>query len=148
MIPDPRSLKSQQSPIHELPLVDQLGTISLEQLHEYHCQNPIRRIVSIFGVLYDVTLAIDKYGPNGSYKEFAGHDITLNLGASKMESQWLDRFIHFEQEWIDLAKEWQEFYEERYPKCGNLDIWQQDWMNWPKLNPEEEIEFQQSCLIM
>jgi hypothetical protein len=147
MIPDARELKS-QSQFQELPTVDQLGTISLEQLHEYHCQNPKRRVLSIFGVLYDVTSAVDKYGPKGSYKEFAGHDVTLNLGASKMETQWMDRFIHMEQDWIELAKNWQDFYDEHYPKCGKLDKWDEDWINWPKMNPEEEMEFKQSCLIM
>lgn len=131
----------------ELAEVEQLGSISLEELHKYHCDNPNRRVVSLLGTLYDVTSAVEKYGPDGSYKEFAGHDITLNLGAAKMEELWLDCFIKMKPAWIEGANNWKEFYDECYPKCGTLDKWDENYDDWPDLTSEQKQEFDLSCNV-
>jgi hypothetical protein len=109
-----------------------------------------RRVVSIFGILYGVTGAVEKYGINGSYKEFAGHDITLALGASKLDAKWLDKFVRMKEEWIECAKEWEEFYRNAYPCCGKLEnIWgKEDWTQWPEMDQEELKEFEKDCSIM
>jgi hypothetical protein len=65
-IPNPLSLLSGNKP--ELPKVDQLGTIDLKTLNQFHCDNPDRRIISLFGKLYDVTAAEQSYGSDGAYK--------------------------------------------------------------------------------
>lgn len=72
MIPNPANLvRGNKS---ELPEVEQMGTISLEELHKYNCNNPDRRIFSLFGDLYDVTSSEKGYGKNGAYKEYAGRE--------------------------------------------------------------------------
>ena len=72
MIPNPANLvRGSKS---ELPEVEQMGTISLEELHKYNCNNPDRRIFSLFGDLYDVTSSEKGYGKNGAYKEYAGRE--------------------------------------------------------------------------
>lgn len=80
-------------------------------------------------------------------KEYAGHDITLAIGLMKTDAQWLDRFVKMEQKWIDDAKGWVEYMDAKYPRCGQLDKWQEDQESWPELT-EEEKEAINKCVIM
>jgi len=50
--------------------VVQLGTISLEELNKYHCNNEERRLLSLFGIIFDVTSSEKGYGKNGACKFF------------------------------------------------------------------------------
>ena len=50
----------------DLPTVDQLGIISLEELHTYHCNNELRRCLSLFGTIFDVTSSEKSYGKDGA----------------------------------------------------------------------------------
>ena len=52
----------------DLPEVEQLGMITLEKLHEYHCNNPNRRLLSVFGDVFDVTSSEKSYGKDGACK--------------------------------------------------------------------------------
>lgn len=106
MIPDPKSLIQGKK---ELPEVEQLGTISLETLNQYHCENPDRRLLSMFGTVFDVTSGVKSYGPDGAYKEYAGHDITLALAKHKTDELWLDRFVQMDEKWINDSKGWHEY---------------------------------------
>jgi hypothetical protein len=63
MFPNPSDLMKGSA---EIPEVDQLGTISLEELHKYDCNNPDRRIFSLFGTLFDVTSSEKGYGKEGA----------------------------------------------------------------------------------
>eukprot|EP01084_Bolivina_argentea_P294397 506508_1 len=132
----------------ELPKVEQLGEITLETLNKYDSNNSDRRLLSLFGTVFDVTAKIEKYGPEGSYKEFAGHDITLALGAGKLDSKWLDTFVQMSDKQIDSAQGWVEFYETQYPVCGTLKKWKEDQSKWPKLSKEEQEELDAECIIM
>jgi hypothetical protein len=76
MFPNPANLMKGKA---ELPEVEQLGKISLDELHEYNCNNPQRRLLSLFGDVFDVTSSEKSYGKDGAYKEYAGHDITLGV---------------------------------------------------------------------
>ena len=69
-MPDPASLMMGGGKKEDLPEVEQLGTITLETLNSYNCNNPDRRLMCLFGEVYDVTSAVKKYGPDGSYAEF------------------------------------------------------------------------------
>lgn len=46
--------------------VAQLGTIGLEELNKYHCNNEERRLLSLFGIIFDVTSSDKGYGKNGA----------------------------------------------------------------------------------
>jgi hypothetical protein len=48
--------------------VEQLGTITLEELHKYDCNNEERRLLSLFGTIFDVTSSEKGYGKNGACK--------------------------------------------------------------------------------
>jgi hypothetical protein len=146
-MPDPSSLMG-DSPKGDLPEVEQLGTISLETLNSYNCNNPDRRLMCLFGVVYDVTSAPKKYGPDGSYAEFAGHDITLTLGAGQMGDKWLDKYVKYDPGWKEGAEKWVDYYASKYPKCGFLDKWNEDPDSWPEPTPEEREALNSKCIIL
>ena len=144
-IPNPASLLSGKK--EPLPEVEQMGTITLETLNKYHCQNPDRRMISLFGVVYDVTSSLKSYGPDGAYKEYAGHDITLALSKHKTDEKWLDKFVKMKEKWIEDAKGWAGYFEAKYPVCAKLDKWEEDPETWPELTAEE-LEAFEKCVIM
>ena len=111
-MPNPLSLIGGKK---ELPEVEQLGTITLEELHKYDCNNPDRRCLSLFGKIYDVTSGVSSYGPDGAYKEYAGHDMTLAIGAHVTGDQWLDKFVKLNAKMEQGAKNWAEYYATKYP---------------------------------
>lgn len=146
MMPSPASLI--RGGEEKLPEVEQMGTISLEELNKYHCKNPDRRLMSLFGVVYDVTSSLKSYGPEGAYKEYAGHDITLALAKHKTDEKWLDRFVKMEEKWKADAKGWADYFAVKYPVCGKLDKWEnEDPDSWPELT-EEELKDLEKCVIM
>jgi hypothetical protein len=164
-MPNPSALISDAKKA-DLPSVEQLGVISVETLNQYHCANEHRRCLSLFGVVYDVSSAITSYGPDGAYKEYAGHDITLALSKSKTDAEWLDRFVCMEQEWIDSVKGWVPYYQSKYPTCGQLDVWvnalslsstaetkngsdrYSPIASWPQLTSQEKEQLEKGCCIM
>jgi predicted heme/steroid binding protein len=116
MIPNPASLiKGKQ----ELPEVDQLETISLETLNQYHCDNPDRRLVSLFGTVYDVTSSENSYGSDGAYKEYAGHDVTLALSMHKTQEEYVEEVK------IDLSVTSVREAHFRLKDCAQLTLLQQ-----------------------
>jgi predicted heme/steroid binding protein len=145
MFPNPSTLIGETQ---ELPQVEQLGTISVEELNKYHCNNPDRRRLSMFGTVYDVTSGVKSYGPDGAYKEYAGHDITLALSNHKTQEVWLDRFVKMKPKWWDDAKRWDEYMAAKYPVCGRLDKWDEDYEAWPELSEEDMEAFEKGCVIM
>ena len=66
MLPNPANLAKGDK--EDLPTVDQLGVITLDELHEYHCNNDTRRCLSLFGVIFDVTSSEKSYGKDGACK--------------------------------------------------------------------------------
>lgn len=144
-MPNPTSLISGNK---ELPEVEQLGTITLEQLNQYHCNNPDRRCLCLLGKIYDVTSALNSYGPDGAYKEYAGHDISLTIGAHVTGNAWLDKFVKLNEEMMKGAKNWSEYYDSKYPVCGKLDKYDEDVESWPELTEEELTQIKKGCTIM
>lgn len=144
-MPNPKTLIGEAC---ALPEVEQMGTITLETLNQYHCDNPDRRMLSLNGIVYDVTSAINSYGPDGAYKEFAGHDITLAIATHKTDTKWLDKFIKMQQKWIDTAKGWEDYFNAKYPIAGRLKNWDVDPETWPELTTEELEDLLKGCSIM
>jgi predicted heme/steroid binding protein len=147
MMPNPENMISGGK--KELPEVEQLGTISLETLQTFHCTNPDRRCFSLFGTVYDVTSSLTSYGPDGAYKEFAGHDITLAMATHKTGEDWLDKFCFFTEKWTADAQKWGSYFATKYPICGKLDVWENsDPATWDPLSDREQEELAKSCAIM
>ncbi|GKZ01510.1 hypothetical protein MPSEU_001101600 [Mayamaea pseudoterrestris] len=153
MIPNPATLINSDSKNNELPDVEQLGTITLNQLHSYHCNNPTKRIVSLYGVCYDVTSSVASYGPDGAYKEYAGHDITLAISNHKTQEEWLDRFVKMTEDQHSKSKGWVEYFGAKYRPCATLDLGDElksfdNQESWPELSDEDKEAFSKGCIIM
>jgi hypothetical protein len=150
MIPSPSSLinSSSTGDQADIPEVEQLGVITLEQLNQYHCNNPDRRLVSLYGVCFDCTSSLTSYGPDGAYKEYAGHDITLAISNHKTGEEWLDKFVKMTEDQNKKAKGWKEFYEAKYRPCATLDVDFENQDSWPELTEEEQEAFSKGCTIM
>jgi predicted heme/steroid binding protein len=148
MMPNPMELVSSSSQPSDLPQVEQLGTISLETLNQYHCNNPERRCLSLFGTVYDVTSALNSYGPDGAYKEYAGHDMTLALGSHVTGDQWLDKFVKMNDKVTRGARQWEGYYMMKYPVCGRLDKWDENTEDWHELTEAEAEALQKGCTIV
>eukprot|EP01084_Bolivina_argentea_P294398 506510_1 len=142
------SEKNKKKKKKPLPRVENLGCITLKELNQYTCNHETRQLISIFGTIYDVTAATDKYGKNGVYKEFAGHDITLCLGTGKLNEKWLDKFVQMEPKHKECAKGWIDFYHMQYPTAGILEKWSENTTKWPKLTSQELEELNAECIIM
>ena len=67
MIP-PNPSELSQGNKDELPEVEQMGIMTLEQLHTYNCTNPDRRMLCLFGTVFDVTSSEKSYGKEGACK--------------------------------------------------------------------------------
>merc|ERR1719334_2643493 len=132
----------------EIPTVEQMGEITLKELQTFHCNNPERRCLSVFGTIFDVTSHEDKYGPEGAYKAFAGHDATLCLGSGKLDTVWLDIFVQMTDKHKETAKEWETFYRNKYATAGTLRKWKEDQDQWEKLSEEELEKLNADCIIM
>ena len=64
--PNPSELAKDSTKEHAE--VEQLGTITLEELNKYDCNNEERRLLSLFGTIFDVTSSEKGYGKNGACK--------------------------------------------------------------------------------
>jgi cytochrome b involved in lipid metabolism len=147
-IPNPMSLIKKGAK-NECKEVEQLGIISLSTLHAHHCYNPERRLLSLFGTVYDVTSSEESYGKDGAYKEYAGHDVTLALAKHKTDEKWMDRFVKMEEKWVKDVAGWKDYFGAKYPTCGRLENWENNQPEqWPELSPEELEELEKGCTIM
>jgi len=77
MFPNPANLAKGESDI-PAPSGPELGTITLEELHKYDCNNPDRRVLSLFGTLFDVTSSEKSYGKSGACKFFGSLVLFIN----------------------------------------------------------------------
>ena len=75
--PNPADLAKDVTKAEEL--VEQLGTITLEELNKYHCNNQERRLLSLFGIIFDVTSSEKGYGKDGACKFINYGGIQLDL---------------------------------------------------------------------
>merc|ERR1711976_1137022 len=100
-------------------------------------KNP-RKIISVFGVLFDVSHADDGfYGERGSYKFLIGHESTNALGHMKTEKTLLDNFEGLENsKKIDIARELYDWYIEKrnYQRVGWLKAYKG-----PSLPPQRKF---------
>jgi len=92
----PRGLEqSAAKPLKETNIEPALSALSLDALHSYDGSSEegpeARRILmSIRGRLMDVSSSWDSYGPGGSYRLFAGRDVTRCLATMSLEVGDLD----------------------------------------------------------
>eukprot|EP01084_Bolivina_argentea_P251291 421412_1 len=124
-------------PTKEVKPSDMLGEIDLLELNKYDCKHATKQLICVYGTVFDVSNEKDKYGNDGMYKNFAGHDITLTLGSGCLNDKYLDYFVQMNEQFTKDAKEWLEFYKKKYPVVGTLNKWNEDQTKWPQLTDDE-----------
>lgn len=69
-----------------------VGSMSLKELNEYHCENTSNRyLLSVYGDIFDVSDRPDKYGPNGPYHFMSGRDLTWGFVSGRDGEEHVDK---------------------------------------------------------
>jgi len=119
----------------------------VSDLHNHDCNNELLKLISIHGIVFDVTENLEKYAPDGEYYFFAGHDITYPLAVSALSGDHVDKLYKLSS--VDHLKRvygWMEYFEKKYKVVGWLGEWDsEDDMPDP---PQGEEEPEMQCIIM
>jgi hypothetical protein len=118
---------------------------TLADINMHDCNNIILKLISIHGVIFDVTENLEKYAPDGEYFFFAGHDITYPLAISALSGDYVDHMYKLTS--VDHLKRvygWMSYFEGKYKVAGTLVEWEKEY-DFPD-PPEGEDEMQ--CTIM
>ncbi|KAF4672092.1 hypothetical protein FOL47_000959 [Perkinsus chesapeaki] len=125
--------------------LSQVGEISLGTLHAHDC-NAQLKLISVHGVVFDVSENLDKYAPDGEYFFFAGRDITWPLATSALNGEYADQFYNLSPEMRKKVYGWMEYYEKKYKVVGYLDKYHSE-EAFPEPPPEDE-QPEMECTIM
>jgi len=106
-----------------------IGRLAPAQLLKQHSCQSKRKLVSVFGDLFDVSDRPDKYGPDGPYWYMTGRDITWGLVCGDDSEENMDKFYDFfkiqPKETADKRLQglisWWCFYEKEYGKPVGRD---------------------------
>jgi hypothetical protein len=120
---------------------------SITDLHNHDCNNPDLKLISIHGIVFDVTQNLEKYAPDGEYYFFAGHDITYPLAVSALSGDHVDKLYKMtSNDHLKRIYGWMEYFEKKYKVVGLLGEWDgEDQMEDP---PAGEDEPEMQCRIM
>jgi len=113
-----------------------LGSIGIERLHTFDCHNESRRLLSLFGHIFDVTDSA-QYAKDGELAMFAGHDITLCMATGNHSEEWLDRFVQLKLDFKESAAQALEEYTKLFRSVGKLNKWSTDRRKWARLTATE-----------
>jgi len=97
--------------------------MTLDELRKYDGKGDDKRVcIAILGRVYDCTKSYHFYGPEGTYRNFAGHDATRALAkfdVMAVKEEW-DDVSDLSQSEMSSVQEWKEQFEERYDYVGRL----------------------------
>jgi len=113
-----------------------LGSIGIERLHTFDCHNESRRLLSLFGHIFDVTDSA-QYTKDGELAMFAGHDITLCMATGNHSEEWLDRFVQLKLDFKESAAQALDGYTKSFCSVGKLNKWSTDRRKWARLTATE-----------
>eukprot|EP01084_Bolivina_argentea_P079590 144346_1 len=127
-----------------------IGVITLNTLNRFSAGNEERKLISIYGEIFDVTGKENKYGSNGIYCDLTGHDITLCVIFDKWDSKWIDKFVQLNYKQIQCVKDYIKRFKKEFEAVGKLKNYQEIQSDWPKLTEEEleELQHDDDCVIM
>ena len=92
---------------------------TIKELHQFNGINKEEIYVSILGKVYDVTKSKEMYGKGGSYHVFAGHDATLCLAFTSLESEHLDKPLqNVDDDAMGRVNAFKDRFESKYPTVG------------------------------
>ena len=115
------------------------------QLHD--CRHPTLKLISIHGVVFDVTDNLDKYAPNGEYAFVPGHDITYCLAISSLGGDFVDHMYRLtEARHLKRVYGWMEYFQHKYAVVGHLKEYADEnkWERPPQVSAEPDMQ----CSIM
>jgi len=129
------------------PPDQQLGWMTHLQLAKYG-RNASRRLVSVYGHVFDVTSVGDKYGPGGEHCGYTGRDATWALitGDTRDCNQFYDIFKSGDlvTQYLRRLSSWIAFYESEYgDPVGNLLEFQNE-----KELPPPPVSDVADCVVM
>lgn len=97
--------------------------MTLDELRQYDGKGPDKRVcIAILGRVYDCSKSYHFYGPEGTYRNFAGHDATRALAkfdVLAVKEEW-DDVSDLSKSEMSSVEEWKEQFEERYDFVGRL----------------------------
>ena len=121
--------------------------ISLEDIHKHDCLNETLKLISIHGVVFDVTHNLEKYAPDGEYFFFPGHDITYPLAVSSLSGDHVDEFyILTQHDHLKRVYGWMSYFENKYKVYARLNHYDSE-KSW-SAPPAGEDEAEAQCVIM
>jgi len=128
-----------------------VGSMPLQKLTQHDCNNQ-RKLVSVYGDIFDVSDRPDKYGADGPYGWMSGHDLTWGFVSGKdipeqndqLYDMWKMAPDDFREKKLHGLLAWVAFYEHEYGKpVGRLKEYEKE--AGLKGPPMEEAE---DCCIM
>ena len=95
-------------------------TFTAEELNEFRGQTgDIPIYISVCGNVYDVSSGRGFYGPGAGYNVFAGKEASRALGKMQVsEVECNASWTNLNQEHLDVLKDWEKKYKEKYPVVG------------------------------
>jgi predicted heme/steroid binding protein len=104
-----------------------VGVLTLDGLAKFGCESK-RKLVSVYGVIYDVSSCPDKYGSGGKFSNYTGKDMTWALitGTESDCNTFFDMFKRMETltQNIRVLCRWQAAYEKAYGEpVGSLSVY-------------------------
>lgn len=81
-------------------------------------------LLALSGVVFDVSLGRDFYGPGGPYAAFAGHECGRALATMSLNAADLDRAdlegVADPEKAAKILQQWADKFREKYPVVGQL----------------------------
>jgi len=121
----------------ELPKYTAAELLALQS--EQEDGSPVKRSLSVFGYIFDVTSAPEFYDEDAPYYLFAGHDCTRAFALSSLDYEDLDQGLDdlSESQRRRVEDSYQETYMRKYPVIGELTELPYD----VSLRPERKSEY-------
>ena len=120
---------------------------TVSEINQHDCNNTELKLISIHGVVFDVTHNLEKYAPDGEYFFFPGHDISYPLAVSSLSGDHVDELYRLESlEHLKRVYGWMEYFENKYAVVGRMKEYENE-SKWD-LPPQGEDEPDMQCTVM
>ncbi len=96
---------------------------TLDEIHEYNSTNAKKILLSIMGIVYDVTTGKDFFGKGGPYDVYAGRDCTYALATMDLANSAVDKFEYeLDEKFSDsqTLADWIAYFDFKYLRVGEL----------------------------
>lgn len=102
---------------------------SLEQLRQYDGTQRPEIYISLTGVVFDVSVAPQFYGPGANYNVYAGREAGRALGKMTLHAQPLQHQHDLDHPWVSdldseaqsVLRDWFQKFTQKYPIVGKID---------------------------